>query len=222
VFSLLALAHYKYHKDKTSNDENLIFEAKHEVSFLDYITLSFFTFFGLSFLLALFIPPFEIKGLLFGICMVVVSLILPFFHLLYWRKQRVYITTEGIGMDFRRYGRLHKRFFHFGEVGLSRFSIGYVRIPLSDPDKFIIHPLGAYTHTKFGGTLFKIPFKKRICAATLTSMPYFSPKVYDSLYEKSCLKEYVVRKTKEALRQKRGESFLASLPYEIEEQFFAI
>ena len=59
----------------------------------------------------------------------------------YSRKNRFYITNQGIGFERRNWFKMQKKFFKFGEVGIA---INFIPTPLyfeTSVENFIIYPI---------------------------------------------------------------------------------
>ena len=113
-------------KDEVRFDENgdeIMYEVRYNLSWWDYIIYSIMFMFGIltiyggidNFLSNKIDGVFFIMLLIFGIPCICVSL----YFLVYGRKNRFYVTNNGIGFECRKWFRMQKRFFKFGEVGVA-------------------------------------------------------------------------------------------------------
>ncbi|TLD81335.1 hypothetical protein [Helicobacter trogontum] len=104
-----------------SNGDEIVYEIWHNPNWWDYFLMSVFFMFGVAvaysgteaFLLNKIENSLFVTSLVFGIP----ALLLSFYYLFYAHKNRFYITTQGIGFERRKWFRMQKRFYRFGEVG---------------------------------------------------------------------------------------------------------
>lgn len=135
------------------------------------------------------------------------------YNLLYTRKNRIYITNQGIGFERRKWFRMQKGFFGFGEVGFRIVLLSTGLCPVSPPSIITIFPLGNIK-SKY------VPFwqLKSYCHIFLTFWNnYISPKLYNETTEQCYLHDFLIKKTKEALESQGIDA--NSLPYDLEKQF---
>lgn len=64
-----------------------------------------------------------------------------FYRLFYMRKNRFYVTNNGIGFEYRHWFRIQKGFFRFGEVGLALSHLPASLYFDSSKNIFIIYPI---------------------------------------------------------------------------------
>lgn len=79
--------------------------------------------------------------------MFMITLPLVFYYcriLFYNRKNKVYVTEQGIGFEKRVWFKIQKKFFRFGEIGLKVFTFG---LSNQSAEIFIIYPF-AYKEPK--------------------------------------------------------------------------
>ena len=187
-------------KDKVRFDENgdeIMYEAKHNLTWWDYIMYSIMFLVGIlttyggidNFLSNKIDGVFFIMLLIFGIPCICVSL----HFLVYVRKNRFYVTNSGIGFERRKWFRLQKRFFKFGEVGVA------------------MNVLPAFGTCDTPTQIFMF------CPIHLTIKPMFLPRLRDKNYkhyifckvltefyrdDKIAIFNFIRQKTKEALESK--------------------
>ena len=174
-------------KDKVRFDENgdeIMYEERHNVYILDTIFQVFLFLFSVMLLCVVFYPSEDviINSLIFllGFCGV-----MRYSNILFYRrKNRIYITTQGIGFERRKWFRMQKGFFKFGEVGLVVFDFG---ITNENDEVFIIYPIGSNPPKRFN--LFSSP-KKHQKITIQTSI--CKDKIYDFV-------TFIRQKTKETL-----------------------
>ena len=168
------------------NGDGIMYEAKHNLTWWDY--LIFGIFFPFSCLLAYFGLEFVLtEHHIIPIILELALLTCPilFIHdVFYKRKNRFYITTQGIGFERRKWFRMQKGFFKFGEVGLVVFDFG---ITNENDEVFIIYPIGSNPPKRFN--LFSSP-KKHQKITIQTSI--CKDKIYDFV-------TFIRQKTKETL-----------------------
>ena len=198
-----------------SNGDEIMYEAKHNPSWWDYFLMSVFFMFGIiivydgieSFLSNEIDRSLFITLLVFGIP----SALLSFYYIFYARKNRFYITTQGIGFERRKWFRMQKGFFKFGEVGAMKI---ICTAPFLNAIDFItIFPLGNIKR-KYNNIWRLKPY----CFFCLIAWDfYISPKIYNSVLDEHYLHNFLIKKTKEALESKGIDT--NSLCYDLEKQF---
>ena len=130
-----------------SHGDEIVYEVRHKLSLWDYFMFGVMLFLGIIMLYVgienLLSRDLEsqVKGimviLIFGIPLVLMSC----HRLFYTRKNRFYVTDSGIGFERRKWFRMQKRFFRFGEVG---FALSYLPAPAyfdTPINTFIIHSI---------------------------------------------------------------------------------
>ena len=167
-----------------SNGDEIMYEERHNVYILDTIFQVFLFLFSVMLLCVVFYPSEDviINSLIFllGFCGV-----MRYSNILFYRrKNRIYITTQGIGFERRKWFRMQKGFFKFGEVGLVVFDFG---ITNENDEVFIIYPIGSNPPKRFN--LFSSP-KKHQKITIQTSI--CKDKIYDFV-------TFIRQKTKETL-----------------------
>lgn len=205
-------------KDKIrldSNGDEIIYEIWHNLTWWDYIVL------GFLFILTLLIGIAGIEALCANktaifICSVLfgwIGFIFSSYDLFYIRKNRFYITTQGIGFERRKWFRMQRGFYRFGEVGVIETSTSLGLYPANPPSFISVFPLGAIK-SKF----FLVWQLKPYCVIPLIAWNcYLSQKIYNKAIDAYHLHDFLIKKTKEALRAKGIDT--ESLPYDLEKQF---
>ena len=125
----------------------------------------------------------------------------------YKRKNRFYITNQGIGFERRKWFRMQKGFFRFGEVGIVQGS-GSRNIFYAQPIAFILFPLQTQVLSKWYGYVIKSKTKYEV-VALMVKPSILSPKIYDTITQQAFLKDFIMQKTKESLKSQniKIESF---------------
>ena len=198
-----------------SNGDEIMYEAKHNLTWWDYIMYSLFfligigtTYSGIESFLSNEIAEATIMSIL-GIPFILFSL----YPVFYARKNRFYITTQGIGFERRKWFRMQKGFFKFGEVGATRIICFTGSCPIIPPNVITIFPLGNIKRKQYIPWLLK-PY----CIFYLVIWNiYISPKIYNSVLDEHYLHNFLIKKTKEALESKGIDT--NSLCYDLEKQF---
>lgn len=132
-----------------SHGDEIMYEVRHRLGIQDTIQYIIMFIFGIMIVYA-GIKAFVLQK----IDIVIISMILgipcglsSFYRLFYARKNRFYVTNNGIGFEYRHWFRMHKRFFKFGEVGLV---LSYFSAPAyfdTATHIFMIHSIGiTYKH----------------------------------------------------------------------------
>ena len=129
-----------------SNGDEIVYEVRHKLSLWDYFMFGVMLFLGIIMLYVgienLLSRDLEsqVKGimviLIFGIPLVLMSC----HRLFYTRKNRFYVTDSGIGFERRKWFRMQKRFFRFGEVGFAIKDLSALYFD-SSINTFIIYPI---------------------------------------------------------------------------------
>lgn len=126
-----------------SHGDEIMYEVRHRLGIQDTIQYIIMFMFGIALVYA-GIKAFVLQK----IDIVIISMILgipcglsSFYRLFYARKDRFYVTNNGIGFEYRHWFRMHKRFFKFGEVGLALFCLPAPVYFDSSKEIFIIHPI---------------------------------------------------------------------------------
>ena len=205
-------------KDKVRFDENgdeIMYEARHNLTWLDCIIYYIIFLFGIlityggirDFLSNEIARSLFITLLVFGIPFMLFSS----YPLFYAHKNRFYITTQGIGFERRKWFRMQKGFFKFGEVGAMKI---ICTAPFLNAIDFItIFPLGNIKR-KYNNIWRLKPY----CFFCLIAWDfYISPKIYNSVLDEHYLHNFLIKKTKEALESKGIDT--NSLCYDLEKQF---
>lgn len=128
-----------------SNGDKIVYEVKYKLSLWDYFL------FIVMLLLGIVMVYRGIEAFLFKETENIVVIILLFFgiscilascyRLFYIRKNRFYVTTQGIGFERRKWFRMRGIFFRFGDVGVVMY---YVSAPVNfdtPTNIFIFYPI---------------------------------------------------------------------------------
>lgn len=196
-----------------SNGDEIVYEVRHKLIWLNYIVSVFLSLLGSLLTLGILGVMFDGEigfnfvsafFLLIGFVMV----LFPLKGIFYQNKNRFYITHQGIGFERRKWFRMQKRFFKFGEVGVIVRAAAYVAFIAGNTYFFNIFPLG-HKRLHFKGRYF--------FSVNFWNVYYLSPKLYDKITERCYLHEFLVKKTKEALESQGIDTKI--LPYNLDKQF---
>ncbi|EFB7094036.1 hypothetical protein H7W66_000891 [Campylobacter coli] len=201
-----------------SNGDEIVFEIWHNPTWWDYFLMSVFFVFGIAmiywgikdFLSNEIDKSLFITLLVFGIPIVLLS----FYCLFYARKNRFYITTQGIGFERRKWFRMQKGFFKFGEVGFQIVLAPTGLCPITPINKIIIFPLGNHK----GRIILTWQLNPLYSLSLMAWKTYISPKLYNEITEQSYLKDFLIKKNKEALKAQGVNTDI--LCYDLDKQFF--
>ena len=191
------------------NGDGIMYEAKHNLTWWDY--LIFGIFFPFSCLLAYFGLEFVLtEHHIIPIILELALLTCPilFIHdVFYKRKNRFYITTQGIGFERRKWFRIQKGFFKFGEVGMCLY-LGSRKLFYTQPIAFTIYPLQTQVLSKWYGYVIKSKIKYKV-VVMMVEPSIMSPKLYNEITEQSFLQDFIIQKTEAALKNQniRIETF---------------
>ena len=204
-------------KKLDSNGDEIVFEVKHNLSWWDYVVIGLLFIFtliiGIIGIEALCANKTDISTFIFSVLFGWTGFIFSSYYLFYTRKNRFYITTQGIGFERRHWFRMQRGFFKFGEVGIIEISNSLGLYPAKPPSFIGIFPLGAIK-SKY----FFIWQLKPYCVVPLIAWNnYLSPKIYDDITDRTYLHEYLIKKTKEALQAKGIDT--ETLCYDLDKQF---
>jgi len=173
-------------KESKQDIDEIIFERKHKLNLWEwFFYLCIVSFFGLLFIKFgldevknIFLKPLFI---LFGLIILYQS----YKMILLKRKDRFYVTNEGIYFERKHWWRMQKKFFRFGEVNL------WV----------------SYFGTRHGGSadVFIIyPFDKSLKKVWIFDKNYQKVVIYPQAYKDNMrnILNFIRQKTKEALESK--------------------
>ena len=178
-----------------SHGDEIVYEVKHKLSLWDCFMFNVMLFFGVIMIYG-GIRDFLLANKMDGVMFVMLSILgilftlVGFYRLFYMRKNRFYVTNNGIGFEYRHWFVMQKGFFRFGEVGLV---LGYFSAPAyfdTSTHIFMIHSIGI-TYKHMALVRFRDKNYKR----------YIFCKVMTELYRDD-IKEIITfmrQKTKEAL-----------------------
>ena len=209
-------------KDKVRFDENgdeIMYEARHNLTWLDCIIYYIIFLFGIlityggirDFLSNEIARSLFITLLVFGIPFMLFSS----YSLFYAHKNRFYITTQGIGFERRKWFRIQKGFFKFGEVGFLILLVPTGLCPITPINKITIFPLG----NRKGRFVFNWQLNLLCSLSLMAWNTYVSPKLYNEITEQSYLRDFLIKKTKETLESKGIDT--ETLCYDLKKQFFS-
>ena len=178
-----------------SHGDEIVYEVKHKLSLWDCFMFNVMLFFGVIMIYG-GIRDFLLANKMDGVMFVMLSILgilftlVGFYRLFYMRKNRFYVTNNGIGFEYRHWFVMQKGFFRFGEVGLV---LSYFSAPAyfdTATHIFMIHSIGI-TYKHMALVRFRDKNYKR----------YIFCKVMTELYRDD-IKEIITfmrQKTKEAL-----------------------
>ena len=191
----------------------IVFEMKHNLIWWNYCGFIFCILIGV---IMVFSAANAINGYdklsekIVAMCFLLLGIFLiclPLKDMFYQTKNRFYITDKGICFERRNWFKMQKRFFAFGEIGVTIGQSSSMNI-FSPTYFFNIFPLGQK----------RFDFKNRyFFAISSYDKTYLSPKIYNEITEQSYLYDFLVQKTKESLTSKGID--IDSLPYNLENQF---
>ena len=191
-----------------SNDE-IVYEIWHKIGWWNGIWMTIFFLFGsliiwgtIDYIIHNPIDakkriPVIISAIFFGftLCLLMIR------YAVFMRKNRFYITHQGMGFERQHWFRMQRGFYRFGEVGVMITTGGMKMIEY--PTCIVIFPLGE----KWRRLKSLVRFEVYSCDG---------PELYGEITWQS-LKAFLVKKTKAALESKGIDT--ASLPYNLEKQF---
>ncbi len=190
--------------------EEILYEIRHNLSWWDYVMFSiFFPFSCLVVYAGLELTLLEKNmGYLILALVSLIACMLLLHDIFYKRKNRFYITNQGIGFERRHWFRMQKGFFRFGEVGIVQGS-GSRKIFYVQPIAFILFPLQTQVLSKWYGYVIKSKTKYEV-VVLMVKPSILSQKIYDKTTEQIFLKDFIMRKTKESLNNQniKIESFV--------------
>lgn len=181
--------------------EEILYEIRHNLNWWDYVMFSiFFPFSCLVVYAGLELTLLEknMGYLILPLVFLIVCMLL-LHDIFYKRKNRFYITNQGIGFERRKWFRMQKGFFGFGEVGFRIVLLSTGLCPVSPPSIITIFPLGNIK-SKY------VPFwqLKSYCHIFLTFWNnYISPKLYDEITEQCYLHDFFIKKNQRSFRISR-------------------
>ncbi len=197
--------------------EEILYEIRHNPTWWDYLMYFMILFLGIAmvyvgieaFLFNEIEKPFLITSLILGIPFTLLSS----YRLFYTRKNRFYVTNNGIGFERRKWFRMQKGFFKFGEAGAIRTLGSTGILPATSPSLIIIFPLGNLKKKYFASWQLKPYYNISLTAWDI----YISPKLYNEITEQCYLHDFLIKKTKEALKAQGAN--IDTLCYDLDKQF---
>lgn len=171
---------------KSKKFNEIVFDRKHRLNFWEWFVYGgIIVFIGMCLMCVGFIQTNYFLSFLF-ILLGILCLNWSYTMLFYKNQDRFYVTKSGIGFERRKWFRIQKRFFKFGEVSIF---FGYIgSTDGGSGDIFIIYPFNKLRIKR----LFFLP-KDYIKITT-----YPSASMQDILH----LVTFIRQKTKEALESK--------------------
>lgn len=188
-----------------SNGDEIVYELRHNLSWWDYFMFSIFFPFGCLATYAgleLALTEKHISYIIFALMFLIFSIWL-LHDIFYKYKNRFYVTNNGIGFERRKWFRMQKRFFKFGEVGIIQ-GIGSRKIFYAQPYPFILFPLQTQVLSKWYGYVIKSKIKYKIVVMSIGES-ILSPKIYNEISERIFLKDFIMQKTQESCKNQNIE-----------------
>ncbi|GAB0173976.1 hypothetical protein NHP164001_19980 [Helicobacter trogontum] len=195
----------KYNIKLDSHGDEIVYEARHHLTWWDYFMFS--VFFPFSCMLVY--TELELFRIHQHIAFIILALIfltgpiLLLHDVFYTRKNRFYITTQGIGFERRKWFRIQKKFFRFGEVGMIEYC-GSHKLFYAQPVVFSLYPLQTQVLNKWYGYVIKSKVKYRV-VVFMVELSILSPKLYNEITGQSFLKDFIIQKTKESCKNQNIE-----------------
>lgn len=182
-----------------SNGDEIVYELKYKLSLWDYFMHSIF--FPFSCLVTC-------AGLSIGGIASIVALI--FFMLcavslndvFYKRKNRFYVTNQGIGFERRHWFRMQKKFFRFGEVGMASNTKAGAEMFVTPQFIFMFFDINAKVIKRKYGFSAKTNLKYKV------SIPHWSFNQDDIFHNYPI--QLIKQKTKESLENQGREVYIYS------------
>ncbi|WP_394966521.1 hypothetical protein [uncultured Helicobacter sp.] len=104
-----------------SHGDEIMYEVRHRLGISDTIQYIIMFMFGIMLVyvgIRGFVLADRMDGVMFAMLLGIPCGLSSFYRLFYARKNRFYITNNGIGFEYRHWFRIQKGFFRFGEVGI--------------------------------------------------------------------------------------------------------
>ena len=127
-----------------SHGDEIVYEVRHRLGISDTIQYIIMFMFGIALVyvgIRGFVLADRMDGVMFAMLLGIPCGLSSFYRLFCARKDRFYVTNNGIGFEYRHWFRMHKSFFKFGEVGLALFCLPAPVYFDSSKEIFIIHPI---------------------------------------------------------------------------------
>ncbi|HEH5010826.1 TPA: hypothetical protein SHD04_001847 [Campylobacter coli] len=182
-----------------SNNDEIVYEVKYKLGIKDTIQYIVMLFFGIG---AIYIGienillgelTEQVNGvitlLVFGIPLASMSC----YYLFYTRKNRFYITTQGIGFERRHWFRMQKGLFKFGKIGITINSLSPPLYCDAGTNIFIFYPISITYKPMAFARLRDKNYKHYIFCKVLT-IDYYTDKMPTITF--------IRKKTKEILKSK--------------------
>ena len=195
-----------------SNGEEIVYEVRHNATWWDFLVFGAIFLFGIAIVCGTIIQQAFLDDWLLLLLFGGIPIILSTHHIFYIRKNKIYITHQGIGFEHRKWFRMQKGFFKFGEVGIVMADT--IALSPITPLTFItIFPIGNIKKKCF----FHWQLKPYCIIRLMAWNAYLSPKLYNTITQQDYLHEFLLKKTKEALESQGVD--VNSLPYDLQKQF---
>lgn len=104
-----------------SHGDEIVYEVRHRLGIQDTIQYIIMFMFGIALVyvgIRGFVLADRMDGVMFAMLLGIPCVFSSFYRLFYARKNRFYVTNNGIGFEYRHWFRIQKGFFRFGEVGI--------------------------------------------------------------------------------------------------------
>ncbi|RDU58927.1 hypothetical protein CQA53_11745, partial [Helicobacter didelphidarum] len=146
-----------------SHNDEMVFEVKYKLGLWDYcVNIFFFIPFSCLLVYAGTSLVIEYVSLIIFILIGAMGIFLITDDIIYLRKNRFYITNQGIGFERRHWWRMQKGFFRFGEVGMMHH-VDVRRYMRSLQYDFVIFPIDSQVRKNIiGEAVIKSKNKLRI------------------------------------------------------------
>ena len=177
-----------------SHGDEIMYEVRHRLGIQD--TIQYIIMFMLGIALVYvgirgFVLADRMDGVMFAMLLGIPCVFSSFYRLFYARKNRFYVTNNGIGFEYRHWFRIQKGFFRFGEVGIFVY---YLSPPLHfDTSKniFIIYSINITYKLMIFSRLRDKNYKYYIFCKVFTNNFYY--------HDMKEIITFMRQKTKEAL-----------------------
>lgn len=185
---------------KLDSNGEIVFEVKYKLSLWDYFMYSiFFPFSCLMVYVGLSmknIADIILFLIFFMLCVVSLN------NVFYKRKNRFYVTSNGIGFERKHWFRMQKRFFKFGEVGMASNTKAGVKMFVTPQFIFMFFDINAKVIKRKYGFSAKTKLKYKV------SIPHWSFNQDDIFHNYPI--QLIKQKTKETLEDQGREIYIYS------------
>ena len=181
----------------------IVYDVKHKLAWWDYFVYScVFPFACFLTYGAAIYPVINFASIFFVLIGLFCSL-LVLYDIVYTRKNRFYITTQGVGFERRRWFKMQEGFFKFGEVGVLCAN-GYRKLLLAQPATLILFPLQTKVLNRWGWYAVKNSIQHKIVVLSYETS-ILSPIIYDETTKQFFLKEFIIKQTQAAIKHQHIE-----------------